>query len=504
QRCGGVSSVPWLKLRVRGRGSEGSAVVPGGHWHWTREDTGPSPTTRRRSPRPETQAGRSERSELNGPLLLCTVCTKAEEHYPVRDSLGFAGGAQTRQRRQHANTPTVGTGDTGEDEKREATSPSMFVFGSAAKADADGDDGGGRGKASSTTATDGAPSFVFDASFLPAVTATATNNDDDAPAAAGEFKFNVLPPQPAAAATEGGESGDTKPTPLFGSTFKSRQEVGAACVKSQTKHEEAMDGGPGEQGAPIAMHCSAASSGCLLREPVTQEELMNSGHELHEGYTCPLCCLSIALPVTKHSVFMSCCMKTVCNGCLLAWGDTCAFCRTPLSSGSDAGIIARVRKRVDANDPVAIQRLASAYYHGNWGLQQDVPRAIELWTEAARLGDLNAHYKLGHRYYDGDGVEQDVARGVRHFQYAAMQGHPDSRFELGCIEYDSGNHELAVRHWMVSAKMGQQGSLNEIKDMFMKGHATKAQYAEALESYQNALEETKSPQREEAFFDGSD
>ncbi|EJK50439.1 hypothetical protein THAOC_30590, partial [Thalassiosira oceanica] len=49
----------------------------------------------------------------------------------------------------------------------------MFVFGSAAaQADADGDDGGGRGKASS--ATDGAPSFAFDASFLPAVTATPT------------------------------------------------------------------------------------------------------------------------------------------------------------------------------------------------------------------------------------------------------------------------------------------------------------------------------------------
>ena len=31
----------------------------------------------------------------------------------------------------------------------------------------------------------------------------------------------------------------------------------------------------------------------------------------------------------------------------------------------------------------------------------------------------------------------------------------------------------------------------------MKGYATKAQYAEALKGYQNALEETKSPQREE-------
>jgi len=51
---------------------------------------------------------------------------------------------------------------------------------------------------------------------------------------------------------------------------------------------------------------------------------------------------------------------------------------------------------------------------------------------------------------------------------------------------------------MISTKMGDEYSLNAIKEMFMEGHATKAQYAEALKGYQNALEETKSPQREEA------
>jgi len=76
---------------------------------------------------------------------------------------------------------------------------------------------------------------------------------------------------------------------------------------------------------------------------------------------------------------------------------------------------------------------------------------------------------------------------------------------LGLHEYTNGNHEVAVQHLMIPAKMGDADSLNEIKGMFMKGHATKAQYAEALKGYQNALEETKSPQREEAkaFYNGS-
>ncbi|EJK71023.1 hypothetical protein THAOC_07572, partial [Thalassiosira oceanica] len=62
----------------------------------------------------------------------------------------------------------------------------------------------------------------------------------------------------------------------------------------------------------------------------------------------------------------------------------------------------------------------------------------------------------------------------------------------------NGNYQLAVQHWMISAKMGDEGSLNEIKEMFKKGHASKAQYAEALIGYRDAVEETRIPQREEA------
>jgi len=76
---------------------------------------------------------------------------------------------------------------------------------------------------------------------------------------------------------------------------------------------------------------------------------------------------------------------------------------------------------------------------------------------------------------------------------------------LGFLEYNNGNHELAVQHWMISAKLGCEQSLNVIKKMVMEGDATKAHYAEALGGYQNALKETKSPQREEAkaFFSRS-
>ena len=67
-----------------------------------------------------------------------------------------------------------------------------------------------------------------------------------------------------------------------------------------------------------------------------------------------------------------------------------------------------------------------------------------------------------------------------------MKGHVLSRHCLGVDEIKAGNYQLAVKHWMISAKMGYEGSLNGIKEMFKEGHATKALYAEALLGYQVA------------------
>ncbi|EJK70843.1 hypothetical protein THAOC_07769 [Thalassiosira oceanica] len=159
-----------------------------------------------------------------------------------------------------------------------------------------------------------------------------------------------------------------------------------------------------------------------------------------------------------------------------------------------------IQKRKSKGDAEAINYLGNKYYYGygETGLTKDVPRAIELWTEAADLGSVDAHNDLGAAYYDGDGVQQDKPRGVRHWQEAAMEGHVLGRHNIGFVEFNNGNHELAVQHWIISAKMGCENSLNAIKNMFMEGLATKTQYAEALRGYGHAVEGMKSHQREEA------
>ena len=234
-----------------------------------------------------------------------------------------------------------------------------------------------------------------------------------------------------------------------------------------------------------------------------QLRLMSSGHEQPEGHACPICFLPMGIPISKHSKIKVCCMKRVCKGCILAArqrgiNDTCPFCRTHLPH-DDASSLAMLQRRVNKGDADAIFYLGEKYSFGRMGLTKDLPRAVELWTEAAELGSAEAHYKLGIHYCSGvDGVEEDKPRGIHHYQQAAMKGYALSRNNLGAFAFEIGKYDLAIQHYMISAKMGYEKPLNNIKVLFMHGLATKAQYAEALRGYQTAVLDTKSPQREEA------
>ena len=165
----------------------------------------------------------------------------------------------------------------------------------------------------------------------------------------------------------------------------------------------------------------------------------------------------------------------------------------------NATSLAMVQKRVDAGDADAVELLASNYYYGHFGLKKDVHRAIELFTDAAELGSARAQFTLGGLYYDGNGVEEDKMRGVELLQRAAMKGDVASRYLLGNIMADDRVYYLARHHWMISAKMGDKRSLDAIRKLFFGGFATKAHFAAALKGYQDAVEETKSYQREEAM-----
>jgi len=152
---------------------------------------------------------------------------------------------------------------------------------------------------------------------------------------------------------------------------------------------------------------------------------------------------------------------------------------------------------------VSIYALGIQYQLGQYGLEKDVTTAVELYERAAELGVKEAHFFLGCTYAEGTDVEKDMAKAIRHYEAAAMCGHVDARYNLGNAEHRAGKHDLALQHWMISAKLGHQQSLNAVKLLFMNGLATKPDYAAALRGHQHAIKEMSSTDREEAKILGT-
>ena len=228
--------------------------------------------------------------------------------------------------------------------------------------------------------------------------------------------------------------------------------------------------------------------------------LFTKGRKRSEDDECPICSRLLPLEGSER-MLRTCCMKTICLGCDHAgMSDDCPFCRAPAPDTFEAEF-PQIQKRVDIGDPVAIHHLGDCYMKGVSGFEKDLPKAIELLERAAELGLREAHCLLGVVFdenIDDLGIVNDMARAVEHYEFAAKQGDALSRRNLGVIEYKAGNNGLALKHWMISAKLGDAGSIDQIKDMLTVGIASKSDYAEALRGYNDAVEEMSSPERDEA------
>jgi len=214
---------------------------------------------------------------------------------------------------------------------------------------------------------------------------------------------------------------------------------------------------------------------------------------------CPICLLPMDLDNEKNGM-LACCSKLLCDGCMMAKkiseeerSDTdgkCPFCRQPCPK-NEVEMKKNIKKRVDANDPFAIREKGLRCYE-----KGDHVTALELWTKAANLGDIDAHFRLGKAYSLGEGVEKDVNKQTYYYEIAAIGGHPSARFNLGAHDFNSGNIDRGVKHIMISASHGHDLSIQTIKQIYPLGYVTKEEFAAALRAHKAAVDATKSIQRE--------
>ena len=71
-----------------------------------------------------------------------------------------------------------------------------------------------------------------------------------------------------------------------------------------------------------------------------------------------------------------------------------------------------VQARVVKKDPEAIYFIGRQYYQGRISLQRDMRMTVEVWSEAAELGSIEALYFLGGLYDRGDVVQQDKSKAA--------------------------------------------------------------------------------------------
>jgi len=221
---------------------------------------------------------------------------------------------------------------------------------------------------------------------------------------------------------------------------------------------------------------------------------------------CPICFLRMTT-LASGSRYQTCCGKMICSGCIHApvYDDRgnkvdnhkCPFCRTP-TPPSDEEAMEREKKRLELDDPIAIYNLGIYYQDGSYGFPQDYTKALELWHQAGELGYADAFLNIGYAYQYGRGVEIDKKKANHYWELASMKGSASARHNLGFMEIEAGNMDRAVRHLMIATRGGYTNSLNNIKELYSDGDATKEDYMKALKLYQEYLSEIKSPQRDEA------
>ena len=134
------------------------------------------------------------------------------------------------------------------------------------------------------------------------------------------------------------------------------------------------------------------------------------------------------------------------------------------------------KKLVEVGDATAMTSLGLCYDNGGCGLRRDRAKALELWHKAGELGCAAAYYNIGNAYYNGRGVERDKKKVAHYYELAAMGGDEITRYYLGCMEYDKNNWDRAIKHYMIAAGSGYNGSVKSIQLLYTKGDATKEDY----------------------------
>jgi len=136
---------------------------------------------------------------------------------------------------------------------------------------------------------------------------------------------------------------------------------------------------------------------------------------------------------------------------------------------------------------------AKNYYYGI-GVKQDFSQALQLYMEAARLGDAEARHIAGGMYFKGYGTEINYQMAFQLLHQAAREGQssPESQqvlaqsylMGLGTIK----NYKKALEWYSLAAENGNAEAQNELGYMYFIGNGVAQDVEKGTEYFLQAAE----------------
>jgi hypothetical protein len=113
-------------------------------------------------------------------------------------------------------------------------------------------------------------------------------------------------------------------------------------------------------------------------------------------------------------------------------------------------------KAAAGKSPQAAWNLGQCYFGGQ-GLDQDIPKALEIWKKAAAMGSGRAASTAAMVYLAGDGVAPDPAEARTLAMRAAELNDPPGLVVLGEIQFQAGEIERARANWARASRLALVG-----------------------------------------------
>jgi TPR repeat protein len=118
-------------------------------------------------------------------------------------------------------------------------------------------------------------------------------------------------------------------------------------------------------------------------------------------------------------------------------------------------------------------------YKNGWGVEKDVQKSLELFTEAAKAGHIKSQVWLG-TMYSGGFVPKDLAKAEQWWRTAAERGDAEAQYALGEFFSDGFQHSPdcneAIKWLTRAANQGYGRAQSDLANLYFDGKCVPQNY----------------------------